>query len=65
MSKEKMVVEVMGNVENLKIYWKGSGDPKDKHKIVGITFNQQSEHEFQIGDLDEMKDGLVTFGVPG
>jgi len=48
----------IGNVKSLHIFYEGSGDPKDTHTILGISFIQGDKgilDDFQMeGQLDKM-----------
>ena len=49
-----VVEEMIEHVEKLRIYYEGSGDPKDQHSIIGIRYiDDDGEHRY-IGDYEKM-----------
>lgn len=47
---------MIGDVKNLVIYFEGTSDPKDNHKIIGIAFVRSNENgETRIGDHEKME----------
>jgi len=50
-----IVKEMIGDVKNLVVYYEGTGDPKDDHKIIGIAFVRPDENgETRIGNHEKM-----------
>ncbi len=52
--------ENLGEVKNLKIYFKGSGNPQDDHEIIGISYTNSNGIDGSIGifTLDDIKDAI-------
>lgn len=49
-----IISNFIGNVTELKIYFEGSGNPSEDHKIIGIGFIDRYNIKRRIGEIDKI-----------
>lgn len=51
-----MVIERhIGDVKELKLYFEGSGNPSEAHKIIGIAYLNKEGNKWTVGETDKIQ----------